>query len=315
MSTTAQDTESGAVAKMSVPALTAMVVGAGLGRGRGVGRTSLLPCLAVLAAVALTGCASEDSPEPEPSTPSPSASTSDGVVAADLSGKAYTSTALEGRQLVDDTVVLLSFTDGNLTASAGCNKMVGPYSYDGSTLAWNGAPEVTTVECSRAQQEQDEWLEALLGTGVQSEFGDGTLTLTDGEVVLTLNGGQTNRPEETLGRTWRLIGTVEDGATARLPRGTTRPTLSVRADGLARLNTGCNTGRTTVRVEGDQLSFGRATTTRRACSGAVADVEQRLLAVVDGQTTDNVELRDRLLILSSDGSGLLFELDRGTTGR
>ena len=53
-----------------------------------------------------------------------------------------------------------------------------------------------------------------------------------------------------LGSTWTAIGTISEGTTSRLPVQTRRPTLSVRADGLSRVFTGCNSGRTTVRIDG-----------------------------------------------------------------
>lgn len=89
-----------------------------------------------------------------------------------------------------------------------------------------------------------------------------------------------------------------------------RPSLSVRADGVARLSTGCNVGRTTVRVDGDQLVFGPASLTRRACSGPARAVERALLDVVDGGRTDRVEIRDQLLVLHAGDRGLAFTMSR-----
>lgn len=288
-------------------------------RRRAPGASARVATLLALG-VALAGCgsdAAQDTPGPtptssgEPSSGSPSPS----PLSGSLEGKAWSSTSVTGRDLVGNTVVLLSFADGVMTASAGCNTLSGAYELEEALLAWSDAPATTMIACTPPLVRQDRWLEGMLTTGAEAIVTGDTLTLEADGVVLELTGGQTNRPEGALGRTWRLIGTLEDGVTRRLPRGISRPSLSVRADGLARLNTGCNTGRTTVRVEGDQLAFGPATLTRQACQGAAAAaVEGDLLAVVDGQTTDQVEVRDRLLLMSVGDRGLVFELDRGTVG-
>lgn len=181
---------------------------------------------------------------------------------------------------------------------------------DDDLLRWSGPPAATLIGCAEDLDAQDQWLTTLLTDGVTATMRERALTLAAGEVTLELAAETPPDLDTVLGRTWTLVGTIADGATSRLPRDINRPFLSVRADGAARLNTGCNVGRTTVRVDGDQLAFGHATTTRRSCQGPAREVEQALLGIVDQRRTDHVEVRGRVLILSKSGDGLVFELNR-----
>ena len=113
--------------------------------------------------------------------------------------------------------------------------------------------------------------------------------------------------EELLGRTWTVRGIVEDGVTSRVPSGVRNPRLEVGSDGLSRLDTGCNAGRTTVTVGEDFLTFGHPAVTRQACPGAAGGVEQAVLAVVDGQS-DHVWYRAATLVVTKGDRGLVFEV-------
>ena len=100
---------------------------------------------------------------------------------------------------------------------------------------------------------------------------------------------------------------MSDGAVSRLPVDTRRPRLDVGADGLARLFTGCRSGRTTVRVDGASLSFANTTVQRGRCTGPAGKTERQVLALLDG-TADNVELHDSLLVVTRGGRGLFFQV-------
>jgi heat shock protein HslJ len=104
-----------------------------------------------------------------------------------------------------------------------------------------------------------------------------------------------------------VVGTIVDGRTVRLPVGWTAPRLGVRSNGLARLNTGCNTGRTVVRVAGDGLEFGPTSTTRVACPEPAREIQRRVLRVLDG-TTDYVSFNGTLLVVIREGTGLMCEV-------
>ncbi|MFC7494402.1 MULTISPECIES: META domain-containing protein [unclassified Nocardioides] len=273
-----------------------------------------LVALIVAVPLALTGCADDTAgDEGGDVSPSPQETVAEGsaVDADELEGTTYVSTSVQGRDLVDGTEITLSFKDGAMSVSAGCNTMFGAYEVDASgTLRWAGPPASTLIGCSDDLADQDQWLTTLFTEGVTATSESPALTLTDGAVVVEMASESSTNLDELLGRTWTLVGTIDGETVSRLPRGVNRPFLSVRADGLARLNTGCNVGRTTVRVDGDQLVFGHATTTRRSCEKPAREIEQAMLAIVDQGRTDHVEAHDRILTLSRAGDGLVFELNR-----
>ena len=110
-----------------------------------------------------------------------------------------------------------------------------------------------------------------------------------------------------LGRSWTAVATIAEGTTSRLPIRTARPTLNVADDGLARLFSGCNSGRTTVQVDGDTLSFASTRVTRGNCDGPAGLTEQLVLSVLDGPA-DHAELHEKVLIVTKGDEGLVFQL-------
>lgn len=279
-----------------------------------------LSALTITATLTLTGCADNgdaddgggDAGGGESPTSTETAGQESGVNEDELQGTTYVSTSVQGRELVDGTEITLSFEDDGMSVAAGCNTMFGSYEVDESgMLRWSAGPASTLMACSDELEDQDRWLTTLLSDGVTATSEGPALTLTAGEVVIELESDAPASLDTLFGRTWTLVGLINDGASARLPRGISRPFLSVREDGLARLNTGCNAGRTTVRIDGDQLVFGHAAITRRACTGPTRAVEQAMLAIVDQGRTDMVEVHDRVLLMTIDSNGLIFELDRG----
>ena len=111
-----------------------------------------------------------------------------------------------------------------------------------------------------------------------------------------------------LGQTWTAIGTVADGAVSRLPVNTRRPRLDVGDNGLARVFTGCRSGRVRVQVEDTALVFSNLTLQRGSCSSAAArQTDRAVVALLDGRS-DNAELHEHLLVVTRGGEGLFFEI-------
>lgn len=141
----------------------------------------IVPVVLLAAALALTGCGSDDDSASEPP-----ASVTDSVTAEDLDGSSYASTEVTGHELVEGTRVQVSFEDGVLAVSAGCNTMSGAYAVTGEQLAWSGEPAATRMGCLEDVAAQDEWLTSLFQSGVTARLVDGGLELTQDDVVLTL---------------------------------------------------------------------------------------------------------------------------------
>jgi len=81
----------------------------------------------------------------------------------------------------------------------------------------------------------------------------------------------------------------------------------VGQNGLGRLDTGCNTGRTTVTADATSITFGHPAVTRIRCQDPAATIEQRVLDVVDGRS-DYVIFDGSVLIVVKGDNGLVFQV-------
>ncbi len=264
--------------------------------------------VAAVSALSLAaGCGAD---EDEPAADEPRGGEETATMAVDveaLAGRTYTSTAVTGRELVSADPVMITFDDGQMSVSAGCNTMFGAFALEGDTLAWTQQPGSTLMACDEELEEQDAWLADLLTTGVTAKSDGASLTLASGDVTIELADGSGPDLSSLFGRNWTVVGTIRDGRTVRLPVRMTPPRLDVRKNGTARLNTGCNTGRTVVRVTDDGLEFGPTTTTRVACRQPAREIERRVLAVLDGPA-DHVSFDGSVLVVIRGETGLMFEV-------
>lgn len=259
--------------------------------------------LLALLAVGLAGCATGTTGSSD-STSSTGYIDPAAVSAEDLDGSSFTSTRVSGHDLVAGTTVHLEFADGRMTANAGCNTMSGGFSVTAGKLAWTGQPVSTMMGCDDARSAQDRWLSQLLTTGVAAT-GDPTavLSLIADPVTMTLERSTPTDASTLLGTSWTVTG-YSDGTTAStVAEGLAKPTVAIAEDGALTVDTGCNTGRSTVKASGSTLTVGPLATTRKACTDdrAVA-VEAAVVQVLDG--TVEVTVEGRTATFTHDGRSL-----------
>ncbi|MEQ6902221.1 META domain-containing protein [Nocardioides sp. YIM 152588] len=156
-------------------------------------RAAVVPVLAlvlvVLPAALLAACGEESGGAASGDDPATAAAPS----TDDLDGT-FTSTAVQGRELVRRTQVTLHFEDGRMAVRAGCNTMSAAYEVDDAgTLRWTDAPVSTMKGCPSALAAQDRWLSDLLFDGVAATLDGDALTLSGDaageEVVIDLERG------------------------------------------------------------------------------------------------------------------------------
>ncbi len=191
--------------------------------------TLSLATLLPLAACADDGSGSSDGPAP--------------ATADDLNGRAFVSTEVTGHELVDDTQVRISFEDDRLSASAGCNTLSAAYTIDEGSLTLDGQPASTMMGCDDDLMTQDGWLASFLADGPEAELDGDTLTLTGGDVTMTMLDETVADPAKPLiGTAWTL-DTIIDGDTASsVPAAVDPPTLMISDAGEATMFAGCNQG-------------------------------------------------------------------------
>jgi len=260
--------------------------------------------LAVASALLIGACAGGGaqtaSPQPNGSPP-PSEVPPGGSGRQGLEGRTFLSTAIDGRALVAGSRVRLSFEGGQISASAGCNSMGGPYALVGNRLV---ARQLATTEmaCDPPLMDQDQWLAGLLDGAVIALDGD-TLTLAKDGVRLTLRDREVADPDRPLaGTRWVLDGIVAGGAVSSVPAGVVAALTFT--DGQVDVETGCNRGGGAVTITAATLTFGPIALTKMACAADAMAVERALTAVLSGQVGYTIDAAT--LTLDAGGRGLIL---------
>ena len=261
-----------------------------------------------LLATSLIGCGTENDPADSNPTNSASPEPTDQVVdAAALEGLTFSSTSVEGHDLVAGSTIEMSFEDGSMSVNAGCNTIFGAYEVTESVLAWSSGPGMSMMACPDDLMAQDQWLSEFLTAGVNVTHEGEDLTLAGEDAAISLSAANADDLTSLFGKTWTVIATVSGDTTSRLPTSARSPRLDVSDDGMSRLFTGCRSGRTRVLIDAGEVSFVNTKVQEGQCAGAAKQVDRAVLALLDG-TADNVVLNENLLIVTRGGEGLMFEI-------
>lgn len=247
------------------------------------------------------------SPGASPEDPTPVAGGPDGSL--QLDGRTFLGTKADPAAPGDVTGVRLTFRDGTLSASGGCNSMGGPYQVVDGILG-TGQMAMTEMACEEPRMTMDTWLAALL-PGAKLTLDDDTLTLVKDGTTLTLVDEEVARPDLPLAQRtqWALDGIAQggaDGAVSSVPVGVTAG-ITFGGD-QANVAFGCNSGVGEVVIAESSLTFGPVGSTKMACDGPAGDVERVMQSVLSGEVAYTID-GDLLTITGADGTMLTF---RGT---
>lgn len=234
---------------------------------------------ALVGTVLLVGCGDDSSDDDSGATPT----------AADLDGRTFLSTEVEGKTLVEGTQVSLSFADGSVAALAGCNTMTGGYTIEGDSLAVATMVQ-TLMACDPDTAAQDLWVSELLqGDPTISLDGD-ELTLAAGDVTLTLGDRESVANDNALdGGSWALDSIDDAGVVTPAPE---RAFIAV-TDGRLYIATGCNRGFGEVTISGDDtVDIGPIALTLMACETPVNEWETAVTQFLTGTLTFAVDGSD-----------------------
>lgn len=251
----------------------------------------------LMVAVILAACAAA----------SPSGSGSPGAPAG-LDGRTFLSTRVTvagaDRPLVEGTQIRLTFQDGRVGASGGCNTFGGTYLVSGARLFISGAG-MTEMACDEDRMAQDEWLFAFLGSTPDIALDGDQLVLSSGDTVVTLLDREIADPDLPLtGTTWSVTSIINGGAVSSIPD-TVQATLTFFADGTVQFATGCNTGGGRVEITDDTLRFSDLVMTEMACGGAAGEMETAVLRVLTAELVGyQIEAGSLTLMAGPFGLGL-----------
>ncbi|MGI8928644.1 MAG: META domain-containing protein [Candidatus Limnocylindrales bacterium] len=284
--------------------------------------TKLLPLLGLMFTLIACSSVAPGAPTPAAPTPgTPAPGTPAPGIAAPTNPPAANGQALNGRTflsvkitdggvvkpLVPNTVIRISFTDGQIGASAGCNTIGGTFIIDGDTLIFQGGG-MTEMGCDPARHAQDDWLTAILGARPTISLNGNDLVLTSGTTAITMLDKEIAAPDQPLvGPTWTLSSLITGEAVSSVPMGVTA-TITFHEDGRVDIQPGCNSGGGNYTVDGDTITFTDLITTEMACMGGGGQVEAAVLAVLESHAI-TYAIDAGSLTLMAGNIGLQFTAD------
>jgi heat shock protein HslJ len=223
-----------------------------------------------------------------------------------LNGREFLSTGITDGgaafELVPGTRVRLGFTEGRLSASAGCNIFGATYRVERGRLVVDGGA-MTEMGCDEARNRQDQWLFAFLGSNPAVTLAGTDLTLDNGRTIMGLVDRTIAEPDRPLvGPTWTVTSIIDGDAVSSIPAGATA-TLSFHDDGSVDVDDGCNRGRGSWSAAGTAIRFKDVVLTKMACAGAAGDLEAAVLAVINLGTA-RASIRANVLTLQAGDRGL-----------
>ncbi|AYF74489.1 META domain-containing protein [Nocardia yunnanensis] len=232
-----------------------------------------------------------------------------GTPATALMGHTFVSTGVSGTAIPGGGPLTLTFTDGRLSATAGCNTATGPVDLQGNTLQV-GELASTLMACPGDAAGADGWQDGLLRSQPTWTLAGDTLTLKGNGSTVTLVDRKTLHPDKPLtGTPWIVTALLRPDAEVRsVTLDEVRPALTITPDGQVSGSAGCNSMTGTAAITGDEVSF-RIATTRMLCDPQVMDVERQVLAVLDGKTKAAIDSDELTLRNTADNTGLKLRAD------
>jgi heat shock protein HslJ len=145
---------------------------------RPTGVKTIALAAAALLALTLSACGDGDSSAQADDKPA-------ALSLDDLSGRVFATSQIDGHDLVDETVVRVGFTDGQVSVDAGCNHMTGAAALEGDQLTVSNLAG-TEIGCEQDRADQDAWIADFLASGPTLSLDGATLTLAAGDVSMAL---------------------------------------------------------------------------------------------------------------------------------
>lgn len=225
----------------------------------------------------------------------------------------------EPRALVNGTRISLTFGDGTLGASAGCNSMGAGYTLEGESPVSGtlvvGEMSMTEMGCDEPRHAQDTWLMTFLRSSPRFTLDGDTLTLASDDVLMQLLDREIADPDRRLdGTEWIVTGFLDGETATDISVPTPATVIFDNATSMISGTDGCNSYAGSVEISdgstggpvaaGDgELQFGPIESEQELCEG-YEDYQPRFHAVFESGRASYVIDGPNLTILGEDGSGL-----------
>lgn len=227
-------------------------------------------------------------------------------LAAALDGNTYLAQSATGITLAPDAVLSLTFADGQVSFSGGCNGHSGAATFEGDQLTV-GPMMSTMMACDQPLMDQDAAVAAMLNAGVTVQLDGDNLALTgaDGSRLELLDRvvADPDRPIE--GTTWVVTGIISDEA---ISSGWGEAVASITiVDGQAQVAAGCNRGMASATIGEGTITFGPLALTKMMCDDEAMRLEAAVTTVLQGEVTFDIEAAS--LTLMNGTNGLMLTAD------
>lgn len=225
---------------------------------------------------------------------------------------------LEGRELIirsiaeggeertwfDDRELRVTFDDGRIGASGGCNQLGAAFEVDRDVLVVD-IRGGTEMACAEELMDLDDWLMDVLSATHEVVLDGPDVVLTSGPTTIAMTDRRSVRPDPPLvGTEWVLNTIIKGNGAHSLPRDYVA-TVTLADDGTFEVDTGCNTGSGGFEQLGPTtLGVTELETTEIGCTGDVGEVEAVLLAVLaQGEVEVAIGDLDLILLAGDVGAG------------
>ncbi len=192
--------------------------------------------------------------------------------------------------LVKGSQLRLTFEDGAIGASAGCNSMGGDASWKNAVLIVDGSGlAMTEMACEEPLMQQDTWFADILTSKPTLLQDDTTLTLTSDDTVIIFTDEEVVVPDTSLtGTVWQLDSIIAGDSASSVPDDV-KSTIVFGDDGQVAVSPGCNSGGGSYTASKDTLSFRPLAITAMACPPPASDVEADVLGLLQGDVSFTID--------------------------
>ena len=222
-----------------------------------------------------------------------------------LNDRTFVSESVEGWTLVAGTEVRIGFKGGELSASAGCNSLGGPFAIEGGKLDLNGYG-MTGMGCDAERHAQDDWLVGFLTAGPALQLNEPRLVMTTADAKMTLLDRKIASPDRALvGTHWNGDG-FSDGQATSSWIGLAKANVFFDANASVTVFSACQTGSGSYQVDGATLTFQGFSYDGAPCADpsdqATTDA---VLLVLDGSPV-SFDIKEQLLSVHRGSNTLSF---------
>ncbi|WP_225727443.1 MULTISPECIES: META domain-containing protein [unclassified Nocardia] len=224
-------------------------------------------------------------------------------------GRTFVSTGVDGTPIPGGGPLTVTFKDGRISASAGCNTHSGAVALDDHKVHVTGLAS-TLMACPGDRDGADEWLSGLLNSHPSWRLDNATLVLKTDNRTITLLDKKVAAPDKPLqGTTWIVTALITPDALIRSQAiDEVKPTLTIGQDGAVSGTAGCNRLIGHADISGSDITF-QVGTTKMMCSPEVMEVERDVLKALDGKTSATVDA-DELTLRNTNGNGLTLQAEQ-----